>query len=65
MPVTNAINLSLLMVTVLQFLLRNLQHEHSNVNVLDLKALYRCRKYVVESIFSINRGGQNTNKTLS
>jgi len=49
-PVNNAINLSLFMVNVSQLLLRNLRHEDSNVNVLDLKALYRGHKYVVETI---------------
>jgi putative transposase len=49
-PVTNAINLSLFMVNVSQLLLRDLRHEDSNVNVLDLKALYRGHKYVVETI---------------
>ena len=49
-PVTNAINLSLFMVNVSQLLLRYLRHKDSNVNVLDLKALYRGHKYVVETI---------------
>lgn len=49
-PVTNAINLSLFMVNVSQLLLRDLRHKDSNVNVLDLKALYRGHKYVVETI---------------
>lgn len=49
-PVTNAINLSLFMVNVSQLLLRDLRREDSNVNVLDLKALYRGHKYVVEVI---------------
>lgn len=49
-PVTNAINLSLFMVNVSQLLLCDLRHEDSNVNVLDLKALYRGHKYVVETI---------------
>ncbi len=49
-PVTNAINLSLFMVNVSQRLLRDLRQEDSNVNVLDLKALYRGHKYVVETI---------------
>jgi putative transposase len=38
------------MVNMLQFLLRNLRHGNSNGNVLDLKALYRGHKYVVETI---------------
>ena len=49
-PVTNAINLSLFMVNVSQLLLRDLRRKDSNVNVLDLKALYRGHKYVVETI---------------
>ncbi len=49
-PVTNAINLSLFMVSVSQLLLRDLRQEDSTVNVLDLKAFYRGHKYVVETL---------------
>lgn len=49
-PVTNAINLSLFMVSVSQVLLRDLRQEDSTVNVLDLKAYYRGHKYVAEML---------------
>lgn len=49
-PVTNAINLSLFMVSVSQVLLRDLRQEDSSVNVLDLKAFYRGHKYVAETL---------------
>jgi putative transposase len=49
-PVTNAINLSLFMVSVAQVLLRDLRQEDSTVNVLDLKAFYRGHKYVAETL---------------
>lgn len=49
-PVTNAINLSLFMVSVSQVLLRDLRQEDSAVNVLDLKAFYRGHKYVAETL---------------
>ena len=47
-PVTNAINLSFLMVNVSQVLLQDLRREDPAVNVLDLKAHYRGHKYVAE-----------------
>jgi len=49
-PLTNAINLSLLMVNVAHVLLRDLRQEDSTVNVLDLKAFYRGHKYVAETL---------------
>jgi putative transposase len=49
-PVTNAINLSIFMVSVSQVLLRDLRQEDSTVNVLDLKAIYRGHKYVAETL---------------
>lgn len=48
--VTNAANLSLFMVNVAQLLLRDFRQKDSTVNVLDLKAYYRGRKYVAETI---------------
>jgi hypothetical protein len=48
--VTNAANLSLFMVNVTHLLLRDFRMENSNVNVLDLKAHYRGRKYVAETL---------------
>ena len=49
-PVTNAINLSLFMVNVSHFLLREFRQEDSTVNVLDLKAFFRGHKYVAETL---------------
>jgi putative transposase len=48
--VTNAANLSLFMVLVSTFLLRNFRQEDSTVNVQDLKAYYRGHKYVAETL---------------
>jgi putative transposase len=48
--VTNAANLSLFMVNVAHVLLRDYRAENSNVNVLDLKAHFRGRKYVTETL---------------
>jgi hypothetical protein len=48
--VTNAANLSLFMVNVAHVLLRDFRAENSNVNVLDLKAHFRGRKYVIETL---------------
>ena len=48
--VTNAANLSLFMVNVAYMLLRDFREKDSTVNVLDLKAYYRSRKYVAETI---------------
>jgi len=49
-PVTNAANLSLFMVNVSHYLLRDFQQTDSTVNVLDLKAHYRGHKYVTETL---------------
>jgi IS4 transposase len=48
--VTNAANLSLFMVNVAHLLLHDFRTENSNVNVLDLKAHFRGRKYVSETL---------------
>ena len=48
--VTNAANLALFMVNVAHLLLRDFRQENSNVNVLDLKAHFRGRKYVTETL---------------
>ena len=48
--VTNAANLSLFMVNVSQLLLRDFRQQDSTVNVLDLKAYFRGRKYVTETL---------------
>ena len=49
-PVTNAANLSLFMVNVAHYLLRDFRQKDSTVNVLDLKAHYRGHKYVTETL---------------
>lgn len=49
-PVTNAANLSLFMVNVSHYLLRDFRQTDSTVNVLDLKAHYRGHKYVTETL---------------
>ena len=48
--VTNAANLSLFMVNVAHVLLQDFRAENSNVNVQDLKAHFRGRKYVTETL---------------
>lgn len=48
--VANAANLSLFMVNLAHLLLRDFRQKDSTVNVLDLKAYYRGRRYVVETI---------------
>ncbi|MCO5193102.1 MAG: transposase [Anaerolineae bacterium] len=48
--VTNAAALSLFMVNLSYLLLRDFRQQDSTVNVLDLKAYYRGRKYVAETL---------------
>jgi hypothetical protein len=48
--VVNAANLSLFMVNFAHRLLRDFRQKDSTVNVLDLKAYYRGRKFVAETI---------------
>lgn len=48
--VTNAASLSLFMVNVSQLLLQDFRCQNPNVNVLDLKAFFRGRKYVTETL---------------
>jgi hypothetical protein len=48
--VVNAASLSLFMVNVSQLLLRDFRPKDSTVNVLDLKAHFRGRKYVTETL---------------
>ena len=50
MNVTNAANLSLFMVNAAQVLLRELHPNSPERSVLDLKAYYRGRKYVAETL---------------
>lgn len=52
-PVTNAINLSFLMVNVSHRLLRDLRLGYPDVGVLDLKTLFRSHRYVTEIIKSL------------
>ena len=49
-PVTNAINLSLFMVSFSQVLLRQFRQTYPNGGVLDLKAYFRAAKYFEETI---------------
>ncbi len=49
-PLTNALNLSLFMVTLSQALLREFRQSHSDSGILDLKAYFRTVKYVEETI---------------
>ncbi len=49
-PVTNAANLSLLMVSLSQVLLDRYHTDDADLSVLDLKAHYRGQRYVAETI---------------
>jgi hypothetical protein len=51
--VTNAANLSLFMVNLSHLLLRDFRQEIPRFGVLDLKAHFRGRKYVAETIKQI------------
>lgn len=48
--VTNAVNLSFLMVNVSQRLLKEARHDHDDCSILDLKASYRAFRYVEEVV---------------
>lgn len=48
--VTNAANLSLFLVNVAQVLMRHFRQQYADFNVLDLKAFFRGRKYVAETL---------------
>ena len=48
--VTNAANLSLFLVNVAQVLMRHFRQQYADLNVLDLKAFFRGRKYVAETL---------------
>jgi putative transposase len=48
--VTNSANLSLFMVNLSYWLLRQFRQKDATVNVLDLKAYYRGHKYVAETL---------------
>jgi IS4 transposase len=49
-PLTNALNLSLFMVSVSQVLLREFQQTNPDSGILDLKAYFRAAKYFEETI---------------
>ena len=49
-PVTNAANLSLFMVSLTQLLLQGFRHDSPDAGILDLKAHFRGRKYVTETL---------------
>ena len=49
-PVTNAANLALFMVNIAQSLLADLRQHNPRCGVLDLKAYFRGRKYVTETL---------------
>lgn len=49
-PLTNALNLSLFMVNVSQALLSHFQQTNRKSGILDLKAYFRAKKYVDETI---------------
>jgi len=50
LPVTNALNMSLFMVTLSQVLLREFREVHPDSGILDLKAYFRAAKYFEETI---------------
>ena len=52
-PVTNAVNLSFLMVNISQRLLRDFRLNQPDAGVLDLKTYFRSRRYVAEIIKSL------------
>ena len=52
-PVTNAVNLSFLMVNLSHCLLRDFRHNHPEAGALDLKTFFRGRRYVAEVIKSL------------
>lgn len=49
-PVTNAVNLAFFMCNLSQVLLRQLRKESPDCGILDLKALFRGRRYAVETL---------------
>ncbi len=49
-PLTNALNLSLFMVSLSQVLLRDFRQTHPHSGILDLKAYFRAAKYFEETI---------------
>jgi hypothetical protein len=49
-PVTNAVNLAFFMVNLSHVLLRQLRKDSPDCGILDLKALFRGRRYAVETL---------------
>ncbi|MEZ4831091.1 MAG: hypothetical protein R2873_03645 [Caldilineaceae bacterium] len=49
-PVTNAVNLAFFMCNLSQVLLRQLRMQSPDCGILDLKALFRGRRYAVETL---------------
>jgi putative transposase len=49
-PVTNAVNLAFLMVTLSHLLLRQLRQADPEAGILDLKAFFRGRRYAIETL---------------
>lgn len=49
-PVTNAVNLSLFMVNLSYYLLRQMRQADPEVGILDLRAFFRGRRYAIETL---------------
>jgi putative transposase len=49
-PVTNAVNLSLFMVNLSYYLLRQMRHDDPEARILDLKTFFRGRRYAIETL---------------
>jgi putative transposase len=49
-PVTNAVNLSLFMVNLSYYLLRQMRQVDPDVGILDLKTFHRGRRYAIETL---------------
>jgi len=49
-PLANAVNLSLFMVNLSHCLIRHMRHDDPHASLLDLKALFRGRKYALDTL---------------
>lgn len=49
-PVANAVNLSLFMVNLCHCLIQHMRHDDPDVSLLDLKALFRGRRYALDTL---------------
>jgi putative transposase len=49
-PVTNAVNLSLFMVNLSYYLLRQMRQDDPDAGILDLKTFFRGRRYAIETL---------------